>query len=39
MNTNRQSVDMVTKTGLNVDTKEEEHEDYYQFTIKIPKNK
>ncbi|MDQ0257570.1 ParB family chromosome partitioning protein [Evansella vedderi] len=37
MNTIRKSVDMVVQTGLNVDTSEEEHEDYYQFTIKIPK--
>lgn len=39
MNTIRQSVDMVTKTGLKVDTKEEDHDDYYQFTIRIPKQK
>lgn len=37
MNTIRQSVDMVLKTGLSIDTDEEEHEDYYQFTIRIPK--
>ncbi|MBU9722306.1 MULTISPECIES: nucleoid occlusion protein [Bacillaceae] len=37
MNTIRKSVDMVTQTGMNLDTSEEEHEDYYQFTIKIPK--
>ncbi|RSL29803.1 nucleoid occlusion protein [Salibacterium salarium] len=37
MNTIRQSVDMVEKSGLNIDTDEEEHEDYYQFTIRIPK--
>lgn len=39
MNTIRQSIDMVTKTGLKVDTKEEEYDDYYQFTIRIPKKK
>lgn len=39
MNTIRQSVDMVSQTGLNIDTNEEEHDDYYQFTIRIPKNK
>ncbi|MDG5789411.1 nucleoid occlusion protein [Evansella sp. AB-P1] len=38
MNTIRKSVDMVVQTGMNVDTSEEEHEDYYQFTIKIPKS-
>ncbi|MDQ0297634.1 ParB family chromosome partitioning protein [Salibacterium salarium] len=37
MNTIRQSVDMVEKSGLNIDTDEEDHEDYYQFTIRIPK--
>lgn len=39
MNTIRQSVDMVMKSGLKVDTAEEEHEDFYQFTIRIPKKK
>lgn len=37
MNTIRKSVDMVTQTGMNIDTEEEDHEDYYQFTIKIRK--
>ncbi|NEU32651.1 nucleoid occlusion protein [bacterium LRH843] len=37
MNTIRQSVDMVLKSGLKVDTNEEEHEEFYQFTIRIPK--
>ncbi len=37
MNTIRQSVDMVVKSGLSIDTAEEEHEDFYQFTIRIPK--
>ncbi|AOM81414.1 nucleoid occlusion protein [Salisediminibacterium beveridgei] len=37
MNTIRQSVDMVAKTGLSIDTDEEDHEDYIQFTIRIPK--
>ena len=37
MNTIRQSVDMVLKSGLHVDTDEEEHEEFYQFTIRIPK--
>ncbi len=39
MNTIRQSVDMVIKSGLLIDTNEEDHEDFYQFTIKIPKTK
>lgn len=39
MNTIRQSVDMVLKSGLSIDTDEEDHEDYYQFTIRIPKKK
>ncbi|HHY22031.1 MAG TPA: nucleoid occlusion protein [Bacilli bacterium] len=37
MNTIRQSVDMVIKSGLKIDTDEEEHDDFYQFTIRIPK--
>ncbi|GAF23298.1 chromosome (plasmid) partitioning protein ParB [Bacillus sp. JCM 19047] len=37
MNTIRQSVDMVMKTGLKVDTDEEDNDDFYQFTIRIPK--
>nr|WP_245345414.1 nucleoid occlusion protein [Halobacillus andaensis] len=39
MNTIRQSLDMVTDTGVDLETNEEDHEDYYQFTIKIPKKK
>ncbi|WP_133580922.1 nucleoid occlusion protein [Aureibacillus halotolerans] len=37
MNTIRQSLDMVTENGLDIDTDEEEFEEYYQFIIKIPK--
>lgn len=37
MNTIRKSVDMVAQTGMHIDTNEEEHEEYYQFTIRIPK--
>ncbi|MBU8905765.1 nucleoid occlusion protein [Desertibacillus haloalkaliphilus] len=37
MNTIRQSVDMVAKSGLSIDTDEEENEEFYQFTIRIPK--
>ncbi len=37
LNTIRQSLDMVNDSGLNVDSQEEEFDDYYQVTIKIPK--
>ncbi|GAB7388502.1 nucleoid occlusion protein [Bacillaceae bacterium] len=37
INTVRQSVDLVKKSGLSIETAEEDHEDYYQFTIRIPK--
>ncbi|GGH80322.1 ParB family chromosome partitioning protein [Pullulanibacillus pueri] len=37
VNTIRQSVGMVSDTGLKVDTNEEDLGDYYQFTIRIPK--
>jgi len=39
MNTIRQSLHMVSDTGIDVETEEEDLDDYYQFTIKIPKNK
>ena len=39
MNTIRQSLNMVTDTGINLETDEEDHEEYYQITIKIPKKK
>lgn len=39
MNTIRQSLSMVSETGIEVESAEEELEDYYQFTIKIPKKK
>ncbi|WP_347861820.1 nucleoid occlusion protein [Salimicrobium sp. PL1-032A] len=39
MNTIRQSLDMVKDTGFDVETDEEDYEDYYQVTIKIPKKK
>lgn len=38
MNTIRQSVDMVLQSGLSIETDEKDHGDYYEFTIKIPKN-
>lgn len=37
INTVRQSIDMVMQTGLPVETNEEDYEEYYQFTIRIPK--
>lgn len=39
MNTIRQSLSMVYETGIDVETEENDLEEYYQFTIKIPKNK
>ncbi|QGH36867.1 nucleoid occlusion protein [Gracilibacillus salitolerans] len=39
MNTIRQSLDMVSDTGINLETDEQDHDDYYQITIKIPKKK
>ncbi|MDQ0220944.1 nucleoid occlusion protein [Peribacillus cavernae] len=39
VNTIRQSLNMVTDNGINLDSEEEEFEEYYQFTIKIPKKK
>lgn len=37
VNTIRQSLTMVSDNGINLDSEEEEFEEYYQFTIKIPK--
>ncbi|MNH88904.1 Nucleoid occlusion protein [compost metagenome] len=37
LNTIRQSVEMVTSSGLNIDTSEKDMEDYYEIVIKIPK--
>lgn len=37
VNTIRQSLTMVSDNGIKLDSEEEEYEDYYQFTIKIPK--
>jgi ParB family transcriptional regulator, chromosome partitioning protein len=39
VNTIRQSLSMVSDSGINLDAEEEEFEEYYQFTIKIPKKK
>jgi ParB family chromosome partitioning protein len=37
VNTIRKSVDMVTDSGLKIDAQEEDLEDFYQITIRIPK--
>lgn len=39
MNTIRQSLTMVEESGVSLNTEEEEFEDFFQFTIRIPKNK
>lgn len=39
VNTIKQSLTMVSKSGIDVSTEEEEHDEYYQITVKIPKNK
>lgn len=39
MNTIRQSLNMVSDTGINIESDEQDLEDYYQITIKIPKKK
>ncbi|WAA09539.1 nucleoid occlusion protein [Fervidibacillus albus] len=39
VNTIRQSLVMVNKSGIDVDSTEEEMEDFYQITIRIPKKK
>lgn len=39
VNTIRQSLSMVTDSGINLDAQEEEFDDFYQFTIRIPKKK
>jgi ParB family transcriptional regulator, chromosome partitioning protein len=39
VNTIRQSLTMVSDSGIKLNSEEEEFEEYYQFTIKIPKKK
>lgn len=39
LNTIKQSLSMVTKSGITVNTEEEDTEEYYQITVKIPKKK
>lgn len=37
LNTIRESIDMVSGSGLAIDTDEKEHEKFYEITIRIPK--
>lgn len=37
LNTIRQSIDMVTGSGLQIKTEEKDHEDHYEIVIQIPK--
>lgn len=37
LNTIRQSVEMVSSSGLNINTSEKDHDDHYEIIIKIPK--
>jgi len=39
MNTIRQSLSMVSDTGVDIESDEKELDDHYEITIKIPKNK
>lgn len=39
LNTLRQSLAMISKSGIDFETQEEDQEDYYQVIIKIPKRK
>ena len=39
LNTLRQTFAMVAKSGIRMETEEEELEEYYQITVKIPKKK
>lgn len=39
LNTIKQSLSMVTKSGITLKTEEEDTDDYYQITVKIPKKK
>ncbi|MFF5997046.1 nucleoid occlusion protein [Lysinibacillus sp. KU-BSD001] len=39
LNTIKQSLSMVTKSGIAVKTEEEDNDEYYQITVKIPKKK
>ncbi|MNJ27339.1 Nucleoid occlusion protein [compost metagenome] len=37
LNTIRQSIDMVSGSGMQIKTSEKDHEDHYEIVIQIPK--
>lgn len=37
LNTIRQSIDMIQKSGVPVEAKEEDGEEFYEFIIRVPK--
>src|SRR5690606_15244092 len=39
INTIRQSVEMVTSSGMQIDMNETDHQDYYEIQIRIPKTR
>lgn len=39
VNTIRQSLDMIKQSGISCEQEEEDHEEYYQFVIRVPKTK
>lgn len=39
LNTIKQSLNLVSKSGIHVETEEEDSEDFYMITVKIPKSK
>lgn len=39
VNTIRQSLDMIVQSGISCEKEESDHEDYYQFVIRVPKTK
>lgn|SRR5699024_1577618 len=39
LNTIKQSLSLVSKSGIDVETEEEDGDDFYQITVKIPKKK
>ncbi len=39
VNTIRQSLDMIVQSGITCEKEEEDHEEYYQFIIRVPKTK
>jgi len=39
VNTIRQSLDMIVQSGIECEKQEQDHEDYYEFVIRVPKTK